>query len=254
MKFHDMDIDEERLTSLPKNVHKKYYGNRKFYAGTSLSQDYLNRWIRQNAENSVFLDYACGNGRIALKAARAGAKLAIGIDLSPRSIETARRNALHQGLQRPAFFMQADAEATGLPARCVDVIVCHGVLHHLDVARAFPELSRILNPGGIILAMEPLCYNPFIGFYRKLTPSMRTDWERSHIPRLSDLRLAKRFFHVQDLRFWHLTSVLTPYWKAGVPYFNALDRILTQIPIIRLWSWIFSFELIQSEERSSLSI
>ena len=37
---------------------------------------------------------------------------------------------------------QGDCENTGLPNTCVDVILCCGMLHHLDLSYAFPEIRR----------------------------------------------------------------------------------------------------------------
>jgi len=63
--------------------YKKYYGNRKYYKATGLSKAYVDAWIKENVMNRVFLDYACGNGGNAIKAAKEGSKLAIGLDISP---------------------------------------------------------------------------------------------------------------------------------------------------------------------------
>lgn len=94
MEFHDLDRDESRIESMDKDAHEKFYGNRKYYIATEPARVYQDDWIEKYAKNKIFLDYACGNGSIAIKAAKAGAKLAIGIDISPISVENARGNAL----------------------------------------------------------------------------------------------------------------------------------------------------------------
>jgi len=68
------------------------------------------------------------------------------------------------------------------------------MLHHLDSSYIFPELRRILVPGGRILAIESLDYNPFTKLYRHTTPSMRTDWEKNHVLSLFDVAFAKQFY------------------------------------------------------------
>ena len=247
LEFHDADRDAARIETLDKETHEKIYGNRKYYDATGMSKDYVDQWLQENCRGRIFLDYACGNGRNAIKAAKWGAALAIGIDISRVSVENAKREADREGLQETTWFVQADAENTLLPDNSVDLIVCSGMLHHLDLSYAFPELRRILKPGGRILAMEALNYNPAIKLYRYLTPEMRTDWEKAHILGLQDLRFARQCFIVANIRYWHITSVIAPYVRMmGIlPALNWLDWYLTRIPLVRLMAWIFTFELIK---------
>src|SRR5689334_4003549 len=41
------------------------------------------------------------------------------------------------------------AEATTLPDGCADVVTASQALHWFDPARAFPEIARVLRPGGV---------------------------------------------------------------------------------------------------------
>jgi ubiquinone/menaquinone biosynthesis C-methylase UbiE len=247
LEFHDADRDAARIETLDKDTHEKIYGNRKYYDATGLSKEYVDNWLRSNCAGRIFLDYACGNGRNAIKAANWGAALAIGIDISRVSVDNAKREAALHGLQETTWFVQADAENTLLPDNSVDLVICSGMLHHLDLSYAFPELRRILKPGGRILAMEALNYNPAIKLYRYLTPEMRTDWEKAHILSLKDIRFARKFFTVQNIRYWHITSVIAPYARTMelLPALNRLDQYLTRIPLVQLMAWIFTFELVK---------
>ena len=249
LEFHDADRDTSRIEKLDGDTHEKIYGNRKYYDATGLSKDYVDQWIQLNCKDGVFLDYACGNGRNAIKAAKWGAALAVGIDISRVSVENAKREAAKQNLQGTTWFVQADAENTLLPDNSVDAVVCSGMLHHLDLSYAFPELRRILRPGGRILAMEALNYNPLIKLYRSFTPEMRTDWEKAHILSLKDVRFARRFFTVSSIRYWHLVSLFAPYTKmmGALPVLNWVDNQLTRIPLVQLMAWIFTFELVKPE-------
>ncbi len=244
LEFHDRDRDRQATATMDEDTFEKLYGNRKYYQGVGLSRAYTDRWIAERAPGKVFLDYACGNGSNAMKAAQAGAALSLGLDISRVSIVNARADAAALNLQN-ARFVQADAENTKLPDASVDVIVCSGMLHHLDLNFAFPELERILAPGGRILAIEALDYNPLIRLYRKITPQMRTDWEKAHILSFKDLKLASRFFTVANVRFWHISSIATPLCPPLLPVFNAVDGILTKIPLVRRLAWIFTFELLK---------
>lgn len=247
LEFHDLHRDKSRMEAIDEDTYEKFYGNKKYYGATGLSKVYVDNWIGHNAKDKVFLDYACGNGGNAIKAAKAGAKLAIGIDISSASIENARHDAHVEGVTQNTRFLQADAENTLLPDDSIDTVICSGVLHHMELARAFTELRRILSPGGRILAVEALDYNPAIKLYRHLTPAMRTEWEKSHILSLADVEFAKEYFRIGEIHYWHITSILYPYLKPLLPLFNLLDGALTKIPLVRLMAWIFTFELVKSE-------
>jgi len=250
LEFHDADRDAEKIKTLDQDAYQKVYGNRKYYQATDLSKAYVDQWIQERARGRVFLDYACGNGVNAIKAAKAGAALSIGIDISRVSVENAKRSAREQGVEHNTRFVQADAENTLLPDGSIDAIICSGMLHHLDLSYAFPELRRILRPGGRILAVEALNYNPAIKLYRWWTPEMRTDWEKRHILSFKDLRFADRFFSVENVKCWHIVSMFAPYANlmAALPVLNLIDRGLTKIPLVRLLAWIFTFELVKAPD------
>lgn len=243
LEFHDKDRDAARIMSLDKESHKRFYGNRKYYIGNGLSSDHVNDWIRTRARDKIFLDYACGNGQNAIRAAKAGARLAIGIDISRVSVENAKREAEKEGVCENTSFLQADAEKTLLPDDSIDTVICSGMLHHLNLSYAFPELRRILAPGGIILAVEALNYNPLIKLYRNLTPQMRTEWEKAHILSYKDIHFASRFFEVRDIRHWHLLSIAGAFAPSLLPLFNSIDNIILKFPGLKMLSWMFTFEL-----------
>ncbi len=181
IEFHDRDRDRTQMPSPGSDTYERFYGNKKYYAATERSKSYVEQWLATNVRGKVFLDYACGNGKQAIAAARSGASLSIGIDISAVSVQNARADAAAAGVSGNSRFVQGDAENTRLPDGSIDVILCSGMLHHLDLSYAFPELRRILAPGGKILCVEALDYNPAIKFYRWRTPEMRTEWEAAHI-------------------------------------------------------------------------
>ncbi len=243
LEFHNRDRDKTVVENLPQDIYEQLHGNKKYYRTTQLSGDYVRNWIATNAKGKVFLDYACGNGLNALFAARSGAALAIGIDISDISVRNATQKAREEGLSENTRFLQADCENTGLPDNSIDVIICSGMLHHLDLNFAFPELRRILKPGGVILGVEALDYNPVIKLYRMRTPQMRTEWEKAHILSYKDIRFARKFFEVQNIKHWHLFSIAGVKLPALLPLFNLLDQIVLKLPLIKLMSWMFTFEL-----------
>lgn len=81
----------------------------------------LDRAERQGIRGRTVLDLGCGMGGVALEALRRGASRVTGIDLSPVSIEVARRRAAESGAGDRARFEAADGAAPGHPQH--DVVV-----------------------------------------------------------------------------------------------------------------------------------
>jgi len=248
LEFHNRDRDRQAEQTLSQDDFEKYYANKKYYSTVRQSTNYVDAWLAKHVPGKVFLDYACGNGGQAIKAAKMGPALSIGFDISSVSVQNATNDAQAAGLKNTVFF-QADAENTKLPDRCIDVILCSGMLHHLDLSHALPELRRILAPGGRILAVEALDYNPLIKLYRMLTPAMRTDWEKAHILGLNDVEFAGRFFALGELRYWHITSYAAAFAPKLLGLLDAIDRLLSRLPWIQRMAWIFTFELLAREDK-----
>lgn len=247
LEFHNRDRDRAFIdeASQSQDTFEKFYGNKKYYGCTSRSRDFVSNWIATNAKDKVFLDYACGNGANAILAAKSGAAIAMGLDISDVSIRNARQFGQQAGCKDNLRFFQADAENTKLPDACVDTVICSGMLHHLDLNFAFPELKRILKPGGRILCVEALDYNPLIKLYRVLTPQMRTEWEMSHILSLRDLDFAGKYFSVENVRYWHILGYVGGKFPFLAGLLDALDRTIERIPYFNRMAWIFTFELVK---------
>lgn len=249
LEFHDKDRDRKRIEeTIGTGTYEKYYGNKKYYTATRRSRQFVNDWISRESKGKVFLDYACGNGGNAILAAQAGASLSLGFDISGVSVENARSVAAAAGLNRNICFFQADAENTKLPDNSIDAVVCSGMLHHLDLSYVLPELRRILKPGGKVLAVEALGYNPVIRLYRLMTPDMRTEWEKSHILDLSDVKFASRFFNIKEIRYWHVVGYIAGKLPRLLPLADRLDLILEKIPYLQRMAWIFTFILQKRHE------
>jgi ubiquinone/menaquinone biosynthesis C-methylase UbiE len=244
--------DTKNPHAIPGQTNETARGNYKWYSTTERSMTYREEWLKRNVPGKVFIDYACGNGENAIHAAKLGAALSIGIDISDVSVHNATENAAKEGLSDRCMFFTGDCENTGLPDNSVDAILCSFMLHHLDLQYAYPEMARILKPGGAVFAHEALAYNPAIMAYRKLTPEMRTEWEKEHILSLKHVRMAKQWFNIGAIRYWHMASVfgaffrkVPPVFRVLMPVLNTMDDILTRVPGVQLMAWMFSFELVK---------
>jgi len=99
------------------------------------------------------LDAGCGSGEHALLAAARGAD-AVGVDISPRAIEQARRKAGERGLT--VRFQVADALSLGGLGLTVDTVIDSGLFHvfdDADRARYVTSLASVLPPGGTCYLM-----------------------------------------------------------------------------------------------------
>lgn len=249
--FHNFEREAHDAAVLQAQKKQDVHANKKYYSVTSASVAWVDHWIETHAAGRVFLDYACGNGQRTIQAARAGARLSIGLDISDVSIRNARDAAQAAGVSDTCRFVQGDCELTELPPDSIDTILCCGMLHHLDLDRAYPELHRILKPGGRLLGVEALGHNPAIQLYRNLTPNLRTEWETKHILKLRDIRRAGPFFQRGETRFWHLAALAavplrrTPLFRPALALGHAVDTLLLALPGIRLMAWQVTFELIK---------
>lgn len=115
------------------------------------------------------LEVGCGLGVLSTLLARSGARVHA-FDLSPGSIEVARRRAELHGVSDAVELTVAAGEHMPYPDDRFDVVIGKGVLHHLDVGLGAPELHRVLRPGGRAAFSEPLGTNPVIAFARDHLP------------------------------------------------------------------------------------
>jgi ubiquinone/menaquinone biosynthesis C-methylase UbiE len=236
--------DGAQIAAVGRDQYEEFFSNHRFYRTATLSRDYFYGYVQHHARGKIALDFACGDGDVALRAAAAGAELAVGIDISAVSVANARRTAEQRGLADRTFFLRADCENTGLPDSSIDLVICAGVLHHLDVTRAFPEIQRILAPGGRMIALEALDYNPLVKLYRNRNAHQRTEWEKAHILSLKEVRLARQYFAPGEIRYFHLSSIGGVWFPSLLPVLNGIDRALTRIPGVQLMAWMFTFELL----------
>ena len=99
----------------------------------------------------MVLELAAGAGDAGLaiiERAGPGVRL-ISSDVSPATIDVARRNAIERGLDNNIQFEVLDAEHLDIASASVDVVICRwGYMLMDDPASAFRETGRVLRTGG----------------------------------------------------------------------------------------------------------
>lgn len=121
----------------------------------------------------VVLDIGCGAGQTTRDAARAAPDgTALGVDLSSRMLEVARREAGREGLTN-ATFRQADAQTHPFAPGSFDVAISRtGTLFFGDAPAAFTRIARALRPEGrlVLMAWQPLARQQWLrGYFAALS-------------------------------------------------------------------------------------
>lgn len=177
--------------------------------------------------------------------ARRGAEV-VGIDISEEPILRLREAIAREGLSERATACVMNGETPQFPAASFDIICCTGVLHHLDVPRACAAWARILKPGGQVVMLEPMAWNPVVALYRLATPGSRTSDE--HPLRPSDIATLESHFAAVRVEPFVLLSVFTAAWAflPGARRSRTLtlrtlewidERLLAAFPALRFLCW-----------------
>jgi SAM-dependent methyltransferase len=117
------------------------------------------------------LDVGCGNGQTSREAARLAAPggSALGVDLSSRMIERARRRATEAGVTN-CRFEQADAQVHPFEAAGFDVAISRtGAMFFGDPVAAFANIARALRAGGrlALLVWQSLPDNEWVSEFAR---------------------------------------------------------------------------------------
>jgi SAM-dependent methyltransferase len=236
----ERDFHNARFEHDDREAQLKYYD-----AIADCFRDYWAR-VDQLTVGADILEYGCAYGDNALRLA-ATARSATGIDISDVAIEKGRARARQRGLANVRLEAM-NAEAMDFPDASFDLVFGSGIIHHLDIDRAFAEIARVLRPGGRAVFVEPLGLNPLIEIYRRLTPNARTPDE--HPLLRQDFRRFEAAFRATNCRFYGLTTLAAvPFRRtaAKAPLFaltRAVDRGLFALPAVKWWAW---YSLMEAE-------
>jgi 2-polyprenyl-3-methyl-5-hydroxy-6-metoxy-1,4-benzoquinol methylase len=186
-------------------------------------------------QGQTLLEVGCGVGIDLVRFAHAGA-LVTGVDLAQVSIELARQNFAHHGLEADLQVM--NGEALTFADDSFDVVYAHGVLQYTaDAAQMVRELHRVLKPGGEAMVMV---YNKY-SWLNALSKLMKVGLEHEDAPVLKkyslgelqellrpfpQIRIIPERFPVESKLHRGLKGTL--YNKLFVKTFNFLPRALVR--------------------------
>jgi SAM-dependent methyltransferase len=106
-----------------------------------------------NVAGKDVVELGCGTAYFGAWLKRAGAHRVVGVDVTPAQLETARRMDDEFGLGLE--FVQANAEATGLPDATFDLVLSeYGASIWCDPYKWIAEAARLLHPEGELVFLR----------------------------------------------------------------------------------------------------
>jgi SAM-dependent methyltransferase len=144
---------------------------------------------------SSMLDIGCGNGAISLPLLRQGSRLTL-LDFSSNMLSLAR-SLVPERFAADVQTIHEDFMAADLPLGSYDLILCLGVLAHVDApAEVLAKIVSLLAPGGSVIVQNtdsghPVSY--LSGLYKSVRNALRparATRRRTYVPaQLSNARL-----------------------------------------------------------------
>ena len=201
---------------------------------------FIEEYISHKDSNNI-LDYCCGTGIYSIFPAKKGIDVS-GIDISQKSIDSARIRAKLNGVESFCHFELADAEKIPFQDKSFDLVLSYGSLSYLNMDVAFSEINRVLSDRGTLIVVDSLGHNPFFNFNRKRNIM---NYAPNYYQNLKTIKInevefsSKDFFTVEEIKYFDLVSVLGSYianhfkLKINPYFFIKTDNFLSKIPILR---------------------
>jgi SAM-dependent methyltransferase len=235
-KYHESEDQARSASSLISRV----YASGVFEEAETYQLDSLG-----DIRGAHVLDYGCGGGWSSASLRARGAQVT-GFDISRTRLAEAQGH-LGSSEDLPAVsLLQCDAQRLPFADAAFDAVFGKGILHHLELELAIPEIVRVLRPGGRAAFLEPLIHNPLLQGYRRLTPHLRSPTERALS--LRDVQQIGAHFRRWEHREFCLLSVLPALLAALAPrvrmwsllrdWLQTVDRrLIDTMPSIGRFCW-----------------
>ena len=208
----------------------------------SIQTDYRRLLAEQTAAR--ILEYGCGTANYTFNLTQNGTQV-VGIDISAVALQLARKANDIIGVS----FSQMDAEGLAVANKSFDLVCGTGILHHLNLKTALPEIARVLQPNGRAIFIEPLGHNIFINLFRLLTPNIRSQDE--HPLLVEDLAEFQKHFHKIETRYYYFTTLaIAPFVNSRLfmPLLRTaetIDQALFKLPFLQKQAWQILIQLSQ---------
>jgi SAM-dependent methyltransferase len=160
-----------------------------------------------------------------------------GIDLSPKGVEEARRNALPN-----MSFSNAALEEFQLNDAPYDAVIAIFFLHHLaaDLPGAARRIRGLLREGGVFYAIDPSRYRLSGMVGRLVVPHLMRRYQTEGEEPLARSALLEAFHGPEfsaECGYFDFVSTplagLFPSWRMGYRAARVLDELLIHAPVLR---------------------
>lgn len=195
----------------------------------------------ENVSGKKILDICCGYGFSAVRMAKKGADVT-GVDISPKMLELARRNAALNGVNDETRFLEMSVQEMEFENDSFDYVIGMGALHHLNIDKAGKEISRVLKPGGLAIFIEPRIPFQWLIFVRALIPTKCL--ESPGGAQLSDKEISRfsSYFSSMQINYFLFLRKL-----ARLPFVNRFSekldvwdqKIIERFPRMKKFYWAF---------------
>lgn len=209
------------------------------------------------------IEIGAGTGRTSIELARRGAYVTV-LDVSPQSLELAKRFASHAGprTQKRLHYILADGLKPPLEPESFDILFHQGLLEHFRNPFLLLEANRrIIKKGGLIVVDVPQTFHVytllkhiqmllgrwFAGWERQFTPASLARLLRNvgfePIHAYGDWARPSMFYRALRLLFGKIGIKLTMYPKISVN--SAFSRLCERLRRKRLFHWtVLSYGII----------
>ena len=224
---------------------KRHFLQRRWY-------NYVNRYLWKeiieelgDLEGRRVLFVGCGESSFAAREmAHKGADVWC-VDVSGGSLQQLMKHPFGE-LKSRIHPVVTDAERMSFRENSFDVVLGKAIVHHLDIKIFMTELLRVCTGGARIVFSEPLETNPFINFFRRLTPELRVPTE--HPLKIKDIKTIAGYCRSSGMNFSECFSIASyPWFVLGMERIGRLfHRMLTRVdsdifhllPPVRRLAWV----------------
>ncbi|MFP6578246.1 MAG: class I SAM-dependent methyltransferase [Myxococcota bacterium] len=239
----DEPLPEITVEGVERNLLRPCYeGNGDHY---SENRGAFHQLIRRYGgwEGKRVLDYACGFGDFAVYYGLTGAARVDGFDIAETAIELARERVERQGLADRVHLEPMDASALRYEDDSFDLLIGHGVIHHvIKYPHIFEEMHRVLRPGARAFFVEGLADFPLWKLHWKIkgevpegdVPIFASEI-REKAAHFSDVHVeGDTFFHSAKRWIWRAKP--GPLRRGILRTTHGIDRALFRVfPPLRRW-------------------
>jgi len=156
LRISEKELKQNLLIDL--NQKMEEYADRYRYAYNLLG----------DISGSKVLDLGCGSGQSSVILAKKGASVNA-CDISKTAIEIAIKRAKINSVEDKIKFEVGSIEKMRFDSNSFDVVFGVGLLHHVNIAVASPEIYRVLKDGGHAVFLDPIAFSWILDKIRHLS-------------------------------------------------------------------------------------